>query len=83
MSDTVPELLVGRFFQSVVSNAMWIVGMATLADNIGSEHMGKIAGAVSTVAVAGGLCGSHCRRFAFRGSWVLGCMVWCGSLPRG
>ena len=50
---TVFWLFVGRFFQSVASNALWIVGIATMADNVGSEHMGKISGMVSVVAAAG------------------------------
>ncbi|KAL4996709.1 major facilitator superfamily domain-containing protein [Aspergillus recurvatus] len=57
IATSITGLLIGRFFQSIVSNAMWIIGMATLADNLGSEHMGKISGAVSTVAAAGGCAG--------------------------
>ncbi|KAE8400972.1 major facilitator superfamily domain-containing protein [Aspergillus pseudonomiae] len=46
-------LLVGRFFQCLTSNGIWIVGMSTMAENIGSEHMGKIAGLTSTLTAAG------------------------------
>ncbi|KAJ5403170.1 major facilitator superfamily domain-containing protein [Penicillium cosmopolitanum] len=46
-------LFVGRFFQCLTSNGIWIVGMSTMAENIGSEHMGKIAGLTSTLTAAG------------------------------
>lgn len=50
-------LLLGRFFQSITSNALWIVGMATMVENLGSEHMGKIGGLVSTLQAAGTTAG--------------------------
>ncbi|KAJ5117924.1 major facilitator superfamily domain-containing protein [Penicillium atrosanguineum] len=46
-------LFAGRFFQCLTSNGIWIVGMSTMAENIGSEHMGKIAGLTSTLTAAG------------------------------
>ena len=52
-SITVTWLFIGRIFQSAASNALWIVGLSTLADNIGSEHIGKISGVISTMAAAG------------------------------
>ncbi|OQE24595.1 hypothetical protein PENSTE_c007G08778 [Penicillium steckii] len=62
---------VGRFFQCITSNGLWIVGMATMAENLGSEHMGKIA-ALTTILTAAGttggpiLCG---LLFHFGGYW--------------
>ncbi|KAJ5836534.1 hypothetical protein N7447_002560 [Penicillium robsamsonii] len=34
-------------------NALWIIGMATMVENLGTEHMSKIAGLTSTLAAAG------------------------------
>ncbi|KAJ5574806.1 major facilitator superfamily domain-containing protein [Penicillium hetheringtonii] len=62
---------VGRFFQCITSNGLWIVGMATMAENLGSQHMGKIA-ALTTILTAAGttggpvLCG---LLFHFGGYW--------------
>ncbi|OJJ44443.1 hypothetical protein ASPZODRAFT_135267 [Penicilliopsis zonata CBS 506.65] len=53
MAESLFVLFASRFFQSLASNALWIVGIATLAENIGSEHMGKISGMISTVAAVG------------------------------
>ncbi|KAJ5752064.1 hypothetical protein N7520_008981 [Penicillium odoratum] len=50
-------LFVGRFFQCITSNALWVVGMATMAENLGTEHMGKIAGLTSTLTSAGTTAG--------------------------
>ncbi|KAJ5532888.1 hypothetical protein N7494_009440 [Penicillium frequentans] len=50
-------LFVGRFFQCIVSQALWIVGMATMAENLGSEHMAKIAGLSSILTAAGTTAG--------------------------
>ncbi|KAI9369431.1 major facilitator superfamily domain-containing protein [Aspergillus egyptiacus] len=50
-------LFIGRFFQCIVSQGLSIVGMATLAENIGSEHMGWIAGLTSTLTAAGTTAG--------------------------
>ncbi|OQE22685.1 hypothetical protein PENFLA_c012G06662 [Penicillium flavigenum] len=58
-------LFIGRFFQCIVSNALFIVGMATMAENIGSEHMGKIAGLSSTLTAAGTCSGPVIAGFLF------------------
>ncbi|KAJ6017350.1 hypothetical protein N7451_000729 [Penicillium sp. IBT 35674x] len=50
-------LFVGRFFQCIVSQALWIVGMATMAENLGSEHMAKIAGLSSILTATGTTAG--------------------------
>ncbi|KAJ5470277.1 hypothetical protein N7530_007634 [Penicillium desertorum] len=70
-------LFIGRFFQCIVSNALFIVGMATLAENIGSEHMGKIAGLSSTLTAAGTCSGPVIAGFLFGigGYWT----AWSGA----
>ncbi|KAJ5676860.1 uncharacterized protein N7477_002493 [Penicillium maclennaniae] len=70
-------LFVGRFFQCLASNALWIVGMATMAENIGSEHMGKIAGLSSTLTAAGTTAGPVVAGLLFEvgGYWC----AWAGA----
>ncbi|KAJ5958434.1 uncharacterized protein N7479_005584 [Penicillium vulpinum] len=70
-------LFIGRFFQCIVSNALFIVGMATMAENIGSEHMGKIAGLTSTLTSAGTCSGPVIAGFLFGtgGYWT----AWAGA----
>ncbi|KAJ5795004.1 hypothetical protein N7457_001603 [Penicillium paradoxum] len=70
-------LFIGRFFQCIVSNALFIVGMATMAENIGSEHMGKIAGLSSTLTSAGTCSGPVIAGFLFGigGYWT----AWAGA----
>lgn len=75
--NIVTWLFVGRFFQCIVSNALWIVGMATMAENIGTEHMGKIAGFSSTLTSAGTTAGPVLAGllFAAGGYWA----AWAGA----
>ncbi|KAJ9482067.1 hypothetical protein VN97_g11376 [Penicillium thymicola] len=70
-------LFIGRFFQCIVSNALYIVSMATMAENIGSEHMGKIAGLSSTLTAAGTCSGPVIAGFLFGigGYWT----AWAGA----
>lgn len=77
LTITVTWLFVGRFFQCIVSNALYIVGMATMAENIGSEHMGKIAGLSLTLTSAGTCSGPVIAGFLFGigGYWA----AWAGA----
>ncbi|CAI7605314.1 unnamed protein product [Penicillium glandicola] len=77
ITTTLTWLLIGRFFQCIVSNALYIVGMATMAENIGSEHMGKIAGLSSTLTAAGTCSGPVIAGFLFGigGYWT----AWAGA----
>ncbi|KAJ5562733.1 hypothetical protein N7535_002822 [Penicillium sp. DV-2018c] len=70
-------LFIGRFFQCIVSNALYIVGIATMAENLGSEHMGKIAGLSSTLTAAGTCSGPVIAGFLFgiKGYWA----AWAGA----
>lgn len=76
-TSTVAWLFVGRFFQCIASNALWIVGMATMAENIGTENMGKIAGFSSTLTSAGTTAGPVLAGllFAAGGYWA----AWAGA----
>ncbi|KAJ6090216.1 hypothetical protein N7486_009031 [Penicillium sp. IBT 16267x] len=70
-------LFVGRFFQCIVSHALWIVGMATMAENIGTEHMAKVAGLSSTLTAAGTTAGPLLAGLLFEagGYWC----AWAGA----
>ncbi|KAJ5140425.1 Major facilitator superfamily domain general substrate transporter [Penicillium atrosanguineum] len=58
-------LFVGRLFQSIVSNGLFIVSLAALAENLGPEHMGKIAKLLSTLSAAGTFAGPVIAAFLF------------------
>lgn len=49
-------LFTGRLIQSIASASVWVVGFATLADNIAAEDLGKTYGVV-TAAIAAGTSG--------------------------
>lgn len=70
-------LFVGRFFQSIVSNGLFIVSLATLAESVGPEHMAKIAGLASTLSAAGTFAGPVIAAFlfGFGGYWT----AWAGA----
>ncbi|KAJ5964972.1 uncharacterized protein N7479_004848 [Penicillium vulpinum] len=49
-------LFTGRLIQSVASTGLWVVGFATLADNVPADELGKMYGFV-TVAIGVGTSG--------------------------
>ncbi|CAG7919284.1 unnamed protein product [Penicillium olsonii] len=77
MTLSLTWLFIGRFFQCIVTNALFIVGIATMAENLGSENMGKIAGLSSTLASAGTCSGPVIAGFLFGigGYWT----AWAGA----
>ncbi|KAL4925395.1 major facilitator superfamily domain-containing protein [Aspergillus undulatus] len=77
LTTTLIWLYLGRFFQCIVSNGLWIVGMATLAENVGAEHMGKITGLTSALTAAGTIAGPVLAGllFGIGGYWV----AWAGA----
>ncbi|GAB1203762.1 hypothetical protein APSETT445_002402 [Aspergillus pseudonomiae] len=54
---TVEALFIGRILQAVSGSATWIVGFATLTDNVGLDHMGTALGTAMTFVTAGQLSG--------------------------
>ncbi|KAL2859617.1 major facilitator superfamily domain-containing protein [Aspergillus pseudodeflectus] len=78
LARTLPWLLIGRAFQCTVSNGLWIVGMATMTENIGSEHMGKITGLTSALTAAGTIAGPVLAGilFSIGGYWF----AWAGAV---
>ncbi|KAJ5126633.1 MFS transporter [Penicillium atrosanguineum] len=50
-------LFLGRMIQAVAGSAGWIVGFATLTDNIRSEHVGKALGTAMSFVTAGVIMG--------------------------
>ncbi|KAL4875660.1 major facilitator superfamily domain-containing protein [Aspergillus karnatakaensis] len=65
VTTSLPGLFIGRFFQCFTSNGLWIVGVATMVESVGSEHMGKIAGLTSTLTAAGTCAGPVLAGFLF------------------
>ncbi|KAJ5690909.1 hypothetical protein N7488_012476, partial [Penicillium malachiteum] len=57
VAPSVPVLLLGRAFQAIGGNAVWIVGLATVADTVGQEDTGKVLGGISSFFVSGLLFG--------------------------
>ncbi|KAM5434922.1 hypothetical protein McanCB56680_004839 [Microsporum canis] len=46
-------LFVGRLLQGVAGSATWIVGFATMVDNVGMDHIGKTMGLSMTFVMTG------------------------------
>ncbi|PLB44415.1 MFS general substrate transporter [Aspergillus steynii IBT 23096] len=57
IASSVWVLYLGRVIQGVGGSASWIVGYATLADNIGPEDMGKAMGLVMSFSLLGIVAG--------------------------
>ncbi|KAI9370351.1 MFS general substrate transporter [Aspergillus egyptiacus] len=65
LTKSLAGLFICRFFQCFTSNGLWIVGVATMVEGVGSEHMGKIAGLTSTLTAAGTCAGPLLAGFLF------------------
>ncbi|KAL3448046.1 major facilitator superfamily domain-containing protein [Aspergillus insuetus] len=78
LAKTLAWLLIGRVFQCTVSNGLWIVGTATMTENIGSKHMGKITGLTSALTAAGTIAGPVLAGilFSIGGYWF----AWAGAV---
>lgn len=50
-------LFLRRALQGISASAIWIVGLATIANAVGEEHMGKIMGVVNYFVTAGVILG--------------------------
>ncbi|KAI2786902.1 hypothetical protein POX_g09298 [Penicillium oxalicum] len=72
LTKNLPLLFVGRFFQSLTGNGLWIVAMATLAANLGAENMGRIAGLAEVLTSAGTAAGPFISGSLFKvgGYWA-------------
>lgn len=60
--------------QGVAGSATWIVGFATLSDNVGVEHMGKLLGTATSFVMAGTIggpmiSGSALELFGYWPAW--------------
>lgn len=53
LTSTAAVLFIGRLIQAIASSFIWVVGYATIADNVQPEHLGKTYGFVSVVVGAG------------------------------
>ncbi|KAJ5365508.1 hypothetical protein N7517_008394 [Penicillium concentricum] len=71
-TSAVFTLFTGRLIQSVASTGLWVVGFATLADNVPADQLGKMYGFV-TVAIGVGTSGGPLVAgvlFDIGGYWV-------------
>ncbi|KAJ5143435.1 uncharacterized protein N7515_002222 [Penicillium bovifimosum] len=72
LASSLFTLFAGRLLQSAASTVIWVVGFATLADNVPADQLGKMYGFV-TIAVAIGTSGGPLVAgvlFDFGGYWV-------------
>ncbi|OQE35332.1 hypothetical protein PENCOP_c013G07433 [Penicillium coprophilum] len=56
-SPSLVVLLLGRVLQGIAGSAVWIVGLATAADTVNENHMGKMMGLIMSFASAGIISG--------------------------
>ncbi|KAI9717566.1 MAG: hypothetical protein M1812_004707 [Candelaria pacifica] len=50
-------LFIGRTLLGISASVIWVVGLATVADTVGGENMGKTMGSVGAILTAGTLSG--------------------------
>ncbi|PYH41067.1 MFS transporter [Aspergillus saccharolyticus JOP 1030-1] len=53
MATSTFTLFAGRLVQAIASSFIWVVGYATIADNVRPEHLGKTYGVISLIVAAG------------------------------
>ncbi|PLB42555.1 putative MFS multidrug transporter [Aspergillus candidus] len=65
-------LFAGRLVQAIASAFIWVVGYATIADNVQPEHLGKTYGVISLVVAAGTSAGPMVAGILFEvgGYWL-------------
>lgn len=65
-------LFASRLVQAIASSIIWVVGFATIADNIQTEHLGKTYGAISMAIAAGASTGPMLSGILFQvgGYWL-------------
>jgi MFS family permease len=57
LSTAVPVLIVGRIVQAIGGNATWIIGLATIADTVGSDNTSRTLSTISMFYMSGMLVG--------------------------
>lgn len=55
-ATSLPILFTGRVMQGIVGSSVWIIGLATMADTVGGDNMGKAEGIMMSF-LYGGLVG--------------------------
>jgi MFS family permease len=73
VARSVLVLLLGRAMQSIAGSAVWIIGFATVADNISSNNMGSAMGLVMSFANSGTISGPAISGLLYEvvGYWAL------------
>ena len=62
---SIPIFFLGRAMQAVNSSVSWVVGLATLADRVDEEDIGKVMGIVMSLQTAGPILGPMVSGFLF------------------
>lgn len=58
-ATSLPVLFTGRVMQGIAGSSVWIIGLATVADTVGGDNMGKVEGIMMSF-LYGGLIGGPC-----------------------
>lgn len=79
-ATTLWVLILGRVLQGMSGSAVWIVALATIADTVGEEHMGKIMGLVNSFVMGGVISGPMVsglllQTVGYWGTWMAPCVV--------
>ncbi|EED15908.1 MFS transporter, putative [Talaromyces stipitatus ATCC 10500] len=77
-APSVAILITGRIILAIGGNAAWIIGLATLADTVGTENAAKTLGAISVIYNSGLLVGPMVSGWLLRlvGYWP----TWCTAI---
>ncbi|KAL5686450.1 hypothetical protein EMGR_002809 [Emarellia grisea] len=70
-ATSLPVLFTGRVMQGIAGSSVWIIGLATVADTVGGDNMGKVEGIMMSF-LYGGLIGRPCIAgwlLAYVGYW--------------
>ncbi|CAG8909808.1 unnamed protein product [Penicillium egyptiacum] len=52
-SNSLSVLCIGRVMQGIAGSSVWIVGLATVADTVGGDNMGKVEGIMTSFLYSG------------------------------
>lgn len=56
-APSVSALFIGRVMQGIAGSSVWIVGLATVADTVGQDHMGTVMGVMMSFVNSGMISG--------------------------
>lgn len=79
-ATTLWVMILGRVLQGMSGSAVWIVALATIADTVGKEHMGKTIGLVNSFVMGGVISGPMVsglllQTVGYWRTWMAPCVV--------